>query len=181
MICRTTYMWEKSALSIPVKEVELGWKYIQSLTLTEQMTLEWVGNEHVEIFVHSLFSVKEDLALRYFETAHNYLLCTLYKVIMWKWWWNYKPVRLGLLRWWESCPITRSGCCRSTQTRVRSRRRVRVAAIAIVSEEVRSIVERERKKIHQQAVWNSQSPCLEFGNDTISQTFSSIYLLKILF
>jgi len=149
--------------------------------ITEQMTLEWVGNEHVEIFVHSLFSVKEDLALRYFETAHNYLLCTLYKVIMWKWWWNYKPVRLGLLRWWESCPITRSGCCRSTQTRVRSRRRVRVAAIAIVSEEVRSIVERERKKIHQQAVWNSQSPCLEFGNDTISQTFLSIYLLKILF
>ena len=104
------------------------------------------------------------------------------KELLSKHWLIYKPVRFGLLRRWESCPITRSGCCRGTHTRVRSRRRVRAAAIATVSEEMgRKVGERERQKesISKQAC-NNKSSCLGGGGDPISLNFSNIHLLKIL-
>lgn len=93
------------------------------------------------------------------------------KELVSKHWLIYKPVRLGLLRRWQSCPITSSGCCRGTHTSVRSWRRVRAAAIAIVSEEMgRKEGERERQKksISKQAC-NSKSSCF---NDSILQNFS---------
>lgn len=131
--------------------------------MLEKKWLEVISSTHSEqlTFISFILSAKELLS---------------------KHWLIYKPVRFGLLRWWQSCPITSSGCCRGTHTSIRSWRRVRAAAIAIVSEEMgrkEGERERQRKSISKPAC-NSKSSCLRGGNDSISQNFSNSHLLKML-
>lgn len=138
-------------------------------------------------FLSIFFPKLENIWLEDISTAHSEQLTRIsfnlsIKEKLSKHWLIHKPVRFGLLRRWESCPITRSGCCRGTHTRVRSRRRVRAAAIAIVSEEMgRKAGERERQKepVSKQAC-NSKSSHLGGGGDPIPLNFSNIHLLKTL-
>lgn len=122
-------------------------------------------------FLYVLFPALEKMWLQDTSSTHSEQLTFISilstKELLSKHRFIYKPVRFGLLRWRESCPITRSRCCWGTHTRVRSRRRVRAAAVAIVSEALgRKVGERERQKesVSKQA-WNSKSSCLGGGGD----------------
>lgn len=142
---------------------------------------------NMSIFLYLLFPRLEKIWLQDISNTHSvqftlisFLLSR--KELLLKHWLIYKPVRFGLLRRWQSCPITRSGCRRGTHTSVRSWRRVRAAAIAIVSEAMgREAEERERQKesISKQAC-DRKSSCLRVGGDPIPQNFSNIHLLKTL-
>lgn len=146
---------------------------------SDRKAWERVGNEHISIFFPIFSPMLEKKWLEVISSTHSEQLTFISfilsaKELLSKHWLIYKPVRFGLLRWWQSCPITSSGCCRGTHTSVRSWRRVRAAAIAIVSEEMgrkEGERERQRKSISKPAC-NSKSSCLRGGNDSISQNFS---------
>lgn len=163
----------------------MGWKYTQPLTpsQTESLENEWEMNtfRFLSIFSPALGNIwLEAISSTHSEqlTFISFILSA--KELLPKHWLIYKPVRFGLLRRWQSCPITSSGCCRGTHTSVRSWRRVRAAAIAIVSEEMgRKAGERERQEFVSKQACNSKSSCLRGGSDPIPQNFSNIHLLKM--
>lgn len=165
----------------------MGCKYTQPLTpsQTERLENEWEMNtfRFLSIFSPTL----ENICLVAISSTHSEQRTFISfipsaKELLSKHQLIYKPVRFGLLRRWQSCPITSSGCCRGTHTSIRSWRGVRAAAIAIVSEEMgRKVGERERQKesVTKQAC-DGKSSCLQGDSDPISQNFSDIHLLKML-